>query len=48
MRASGMRFSQQMTLVATGALLTSAAAVDNCVPKLRATRLDPSASLRAE
>jgi len=42
-----MRFSQQMTLLATGAPLTSAAALASCVPALRPTRLDPSASLRA-
>jgi predicted permease len=37
-----------LTLLATGALLTGAAALASCVPAVRATRLDPSASLRAE
>ncbi len=40
--------SDPMTLVATAALLVAAAALASSVPALRATRLDPSASLRAE
>ncbi len=37
-----------LTLAATGAVLVGAAAVASAAPALRATRLDPSASLRAE
>jgi predicted permease len=37
-----------LTLLGTGALLTAAAALASWVPAVRATRLDPSASLRAE
>jgi putative ABC transport system permease protein len=37
-----------LTLLATGALLTAAAALASWVPAVRATKLDPSASLRAE
>jgi predicted permease len=37
-----------LTLLATGALLVGAAALASCVPALRAVRLDPAISLRAE
>jgi putative ABC transport system permease protein len=44
----GVSTMDPLTLTATGALLVGAAALASWVPALRATRLDPSTSLRAE
>ncbi len=44
----GVSTTDPLTLAATGALLVACAAVASWVPALRATRVDPSTSLRAE